>query len=272
MRADVYLFGAGYAKSRQEAKSLIEEGLVYIDGQKVKKPAEQIDGEISHDVSVLRVEEYVSRGGLKLKAALDAFSLDVSGMRAVDIGASTGGFTDCLLQSGAAFSLAVDAGSGQLAARLNADRRVVSLEKFNARRLAEDDTGAAELLAAAEMSERFDIAVIDVSFISQTYIIPGLNKIIRQGGYYVGLVKPQFEAGRGALSRGGIVKDREHHVFAIKRVAECAAASGFGCLGVIASPILGGDGNAEYLAAFRLGVCGITITDAELRWLTGLKR
>lgn len=264
MRADVYIYTSGHTKSRQEAKGLIEKGVVTVDGRTVEKPSEEIDNSGAHEVCVLRGEKFVSRGGLKLEAALSAFGINVSGMDAVDIGASTGGFTDCLLQRGAAHVTALDAGCGQLDKKLLSDSRVTSIEKFNARRLAEDDdTG---------ISGRFGIAVMDVSFISQTYIIPGLPKILDMGGYFVSLIKPQFEAGRGAVGRGGIVKDAKYHIEAIKRVSRCAAAAGFGCIGVIKSPILGGDGNTEYLAAWKLGEVVRAPSDEELKKIIGSGR
>ncbi len=264
MRADVYIFTSGHAKSRQESKSLIEKGGVSVDGRTVEKPSEEIDNRKAHEVRVLRSEKFVSRGGLKLESALVDFGINVSGMDAVDIGASTGGFTDCLLQHGAAHVTAIDAGCGQLDEKLLSDSRVTSIEKFNARRLAEDDNTG--------ISGRFSIAVMDVSFISQTYIIPGLPKILDMGGYFVSLIKPQFEAGRGAVGRGGIVKDTKYHIESIKRVSGCAAAAGFGCLGVIKSPILGGDGNTEYLAAWKLGEVVSALSDEELKKIVGSGR
>ncbi len=247
MRADAYLFATGHTRSRQRARELIEAGIVTIDGRRVAKPSEQVDAALAHDVVILQVERYVSRGGLKLEAALRHFNIDVSGMMAVDIGASTGGFTDCLLQHGAARVIALDSGSGQLAGSLRADPRVFCIEKFNARRLCEGDTGP------IPSGTKADIVTMDVSFISQTYIIPGLKNILRDKGYFISLIKPQFEAGWVAVGRSGIVRDKKYHLSAIKKVVECAGLSGFGCLGVIRSPIAGGEGNIEYLAAFMLG-------------------
>lgn len=259
MRADLYLFDMGHVKSRQTAKNLIDEGAAIIDGRVVKKPSEAVDETLPHEVRLLHTEKYVSRGGLKLEAALNHFGIDVSGMRAIDIGASTGGFTDCLLQHGAAHVTAIDSGVGQLDKKLQSDSRVTSFEKFNARRLAEGD--------AVGISSGFDIAVMDVSFISGTYIIPGIAKILSCNGYLISLIKPQFEAGREAVGRSGIVKDKKYHMQAIKKVLECAGAEGFGCLGVIRSPIPGGDGNTEYLAALKLGANVPAITDEKLKYL-----
>ncbi|MGI6167303.1 MAG: TlyA family RNA methyltransferase [Eubacteriales bacterium] len=247
MRADAYIYATGHTRSRQRARELIEAGLVTIDGRRVIKPSEQVDAAQPHNVAILQEERYVSRGGLKLEAALRHFKIDVSGMLAVDIGASTGGFTDCLLQHGAARVIALDSGSGQLAPSLRSDSRVLCIEKFNARRLCEGDTGP------IPAGTKADIVTIDVSFISQTYIIPGLKNILRDKGYFISLIKPQFEAGQKAVGRGGIVRDKKYHLSAIKKVVECTGLSGFGCLGVIRSPIAGGDGNIEYLAAYMLG-------------------
>lgn len=261
MRADIYLFTLGHTGSRQKAGELIREGRVRIDGAEIPKPSSDVDAASPHSVEILGERDYVSRGGIKLERALEHFSIDVTGMRAVDIGASTGGFTDCLLRRGAAFVSAVDAGSGQLTPALRSDSRVASIEGFNARRLAEGDAGG--------IPKGNDIAVMDVSFISQTYIIPGIPALLRAGGYFVGLIKPQFEAGREALGGGGIVRDKKYHAAALSRVCGCAGKHGFGCLGVIPSPIRGGDGNVEYLAAFALGDVTPTPSESEIRHLVG---
>ena len=247
MRADVYLAGGGHAKSREAAKRLIESGRVSIDGKCVTKPSAEVDERVEHSVTVAETEEdrFVSRGGLKLEGALDAFGIDVSGWRAVDIGASTGGFTDCLLRRGASQVFAVDSGHGQLDPSLAADARVVNIEGFNARELSVGQRGV--------LPCNLDGAVIDVSFISQTYILPGIPGLLRQGGVLVSLIKPQFEAGRGAVGKGGIVKSPRDRLFAVQRVLDCARSAGFGCLGLMTSPITGGDGNVEYLVALCLG-------------------
>lgn len=245
MRADVYIASGGYAKSREAAKKLIESGRVTIDGNKVSKPSVEVDDALPHTVEVERPDEFVSRGGLKLKGALDAFSISVEGWRAVDIGASTGGFTHCLLERGAAAVYAVDSGHGQLDAALREHPCVVNVEGYNARRLCED--------GPTDLPGDLDGAVMDVSFISQTYILPGIPRLLRQGGLLVSLIKPQFEAGRGAVGKGGIVRDPADRLFAVRRVLDCAEASGFGFVGLIKSPITGGDGNVEYLTALCYG-------------------
>ena len=183
---------------------------------------------------------YVSRGGEKLAAALSTFALSPAGCCALDIGASSGGFTDCLLQHGAARVLAVDAGHGQLAASLLDDPRVLSIEQYNARFMKRED-----------FPDLPTFAVMDVSFISATLILPALASLLPQGAHFVCLIKPQFEVGREGLGKGGIVKDERLRRTAVSRVVAAAAAVGLAHLGTIDSPILGGDGNHEYLAAFR---------------------
>ena len=245
MRADVFLATYGHAKSREAAKKIIEAGRVSIDGKSVTKPSFDLDDGAEHTVAVTESDEFVSRGGLKLEGALDAFGIDVGGWRAVDIGASTGGFTHCLLRRGASLVYAVDSGHGQLDVSLLKDARVINIEGFNARGLCSGDRGI--------LPCDLDGAVMDVSFISQTYILPGIAGLLKDGGVLVSLIKPQFEAGRGAVGKGGIVKSPADRHFAVKRVLNCARDSGFGFAGLTTSPITGGDGNVEYLAAFRLG-------------------
>ncbi|MBO5682815.1 MAG: TlyA family rRNA (cytidine-2'-O)-methyltransferase, partial [Clostridia bacterium] len=171
MRVDVYLNAAGYTQSRKKAQDLIDLGVVFIDGKEVKKSSETIDETVEHEVKIEQAFKYVSRGGMKLEAALDAFSVNVSGKRAVDIGASTGGFTDCLLKRGAASVVAIDAGYGQLHESLRADRRVTVIEHYNARELSLDAIGGIKCKIVTE----------DVSFISQTYIIPRIAEVIEEG-------------------------------------------------------------------------------------------
>lgn len=238
MRLDVYLFENGYVQSRQRAKTLIESGSVRIDGVTVTKPSFSIGDGTEHSVAVEDVLPYVGRGGLKLEAALDAFGVDPAGMIALDIGASTGGFTDCLLQRGAQRVYAVDAGENQLAQKLRLDTRVRCIEHLNARTLSPvhvDNVG-------------IDLAVMDVSFISATYILPQIPSLLNAHGTMVCLIKPQFEVGRSMLGKGGIVKDRSAHEAAILRVLDCAQSIGLPMCGLIASPIKGGDGNLEFLA------------------------
>ncbi len=238
MRADSFLTVYGYVESRTRAARLISEGKVIVDGKLVKKASEEIWGE-EHEVKITEVDKYVSRGGLKLEAALSAFNIDVSGKRCVDIGASTGGFTDCLLQNGARSVHCIDSGKGQLHTKILTDPRVVNIEGYNARELTSEDFGL------------FDIAVMDVSFISQTLIHAAISSVLSDGAIFISLIKPQFEAGKQALGKKGIVKDAKDREAAILRVLESATINGLSATGLVRSPIEGGDGNREYLACFK---------------------
>ncbi len=241
MRLDLFLASNGYADSRQRAKLLVTEGLVFVNGKCILKPSADV---LSDDIIEVRGDPigYVSRGALKLKAAFEAFCISADEKVAIDVGASTGGFTDYLLSVGAKKVYAVDSGTSQLAEKLRADERVIVMEKYNARNLAKED-----------FSDTPSIAVMDVSFISQTLIIPALAKVIDEQSVFVSLVKPQFEAGREAVGKGGIVKNPVSRAIAIRRVIDCAKENGFDLYGLTVSPIKGGDGNTEYLACFSRG-------------------
>lgn len=241
MRADVYLTEKGMCESRSKAKSCIEEGLLFVNGANVKKCSYDIS---ESDVAELRGEvmPFVSRGGLKLLGALDTFALDVKDLVCADIGASTGGFTDCLLQNGAKRVYAVDCGSGQLHQKLKNDERVKSIEALNAREL-----------TCEVLGEKCDLAVMDVSFISQTLLYGAVRSVLKDGGTLISLIKPQFECGRAALGRGGIVKDRKVKINVIRSVVSAASDAGLTLTGLAPSPIKGGDGNEEYLAEFVYG-------------------
>lgn len=243
MRADIFLHNSGLAKSRSHAAALIQGG-VFLDGRQIKKAAESIpDGTDPARIHIENPLHYVSRGGLKLEAALSSFSLDVAGKTALDLGASTGGFTDCLLQHGAARVFAVDVGHDQLDNRLRQDSRVVCMEGVNARSLTAEALGGIPA----------DLAVSDLSFISQTLIYPAVMRTVRPGGEFVSLIKPQFEAGKAAIGKGGIVRDRAIHVDVIERLFACAESLALYPEALAVSPITGGDGNREYLALFRVG-------------------
>ena len=242
MRIDVYLTEKGYAQSRKRAQDLIEGGCVSVDGKKITKSSYQIE-EGEHEILVENDLAYVSRGGLKLEAALDVFSPNIEGLTALDIGASTGGFTHCMLSRGAKKVFAVDSGSGQLAKALREDPRVISMERFNARNLCSADLGG----------ELVDLIVMDVSFISATYIIPQFKLLLKENGHAICLIKPQFEVGRAMLGKGGIVKDPKAHRAAVERVMASGIASGLVPTGLIPSPVKGGDGNREFLICFAVG-------------------
>lgn len=238
MRADVLLYKKAVAKSRENAKKLINDGAVLINGKKVLKPSEDFDENSYIFIMENNINKYVSRGGLKLEKALEEFKIDVRGMISLDLGASTGGFTDCLLQHGAAKVYAVDVGVGQLADTLRKDERVVVVEKCNAR------------TPVPDIKELCDIAVMDVSFISQTLLYKTVCAHLKDGGIFISLIKPQFEAGREHLSPGGIVTNEKIHISIIDKIKNTAYSAGLDMIGCIVSPIKGGDGNTEYLAFF----------------------
>lgn len=241
MRADIYLTQHGYVPTRSRAARMIEDGSVLIDGMPLRKAGDTVDEQVMHEVTLVNALSYVGRGGLKLERALDAFSISCQDRIALDIGASTGGFTDCMLQRGAAHVYAVDAGSGQLASELRADSRVTNIENCNARYLERTQLGASFPQDGASL------AVMDVSFISQTLILPCLPDLLCEGADLITLIKPQFEVGRANIAKGGIVRSDAARRQAILRVLDCAHSLGLGTVGLILSPIKGGDGNTEYL-------------------------
>ncbi|MBQ7829248.1 MAG: TlyA family RNA methyltransferase [Clostridia bacterium] len=248
MRIDVYLVEKEFCESRNKAARLIGEGKVMLDGRLVAKASLEVSGG-EHAIEIIEQDRYVGRGGLKLEGALEHFGLDVSGKRCIDVGASTGGFTDCLLQRGAVHVCAVDSGRGQLHGKLLEDIRVTSVEGFNARGINAEEFGL------------FDLAVMDVSFISQTLLHAPVFSVLRDGAYFISLIKPQFESGRSALGKGGIVKKASDREAAVRRVVESALLCGFTLRGVVRSSIEGGDGNREYLALFEKG--GEPMADRE---------
>jgi len=236
-RLDQLLVERGLAASREKAQALILAGDVLVAGQKVQKPGHAVAADAS--LEVLERMPYVSRGGYKLAGALDAFHLDVAGRVCLDVGASTGGFTDCLLQRGAAKVWAIDVGHGQLDWKLRNDPRVVVREGVNAR-----------YLTPADFPERFDLAVCDVSFISATQLLPAIVPLLKPTGEMIVLIKPQFEVGRGEVGKGGIVKEPELHQAACSRVRKAVESMGFQTQ-IVESPIRGAEGNREFLLYAR---------------------
>lgn len=242
MRADKFLFEKGLAKSRSHAVALLKDG-VFLDGKRIAKPSQEIAEDTPVSAIIIQnPSRYVSRGGIKLEAAISAFSPEIKGKAALDLGASTGGFTDCLLQNGAKRVYAVDVGHGQLDKTLENDPRVISLEGTNARTLTPEMTG-----------EICDLAVSDLSFISQALIYPAVRANIKDGGIFISLIKPQFEAGKENIGKGGIVRDRNIHVKVIEKLFISAETKGLYPEALVPSPIEGGDGNREYLVLFRVG-------------------
>ena len=232
-RLDRLMMERGLAESREKAQALIMAGEVMVDGQKAVKPGQTVSAGAA--VEVHSPPPYVSRGGYKLAAALREFAIDVTGWTCLDIGASTGGFTDVLLQAGAARVHAVDVGSGQLAWRLRTDPRVSVHDRINARELKFEDVG-----------ELADFITCDVSFISVTLILPAAAALLKPGGRMAILIKPQFEAGKGQVGKGGIVRRPELHQAACDKITRAVRDLGFETA-IIESPILGAEGNKEFL-------------------------
>ena len=234
-RLDVLLVQRGLAPSREKAKTMIMEGNVFVDQQREDKAGSFFDVEAKIEVrgNTLR---YVSRGGLKLEKAMGAFGLDLSGCVCMDIGASTGGFTDCMLQNGAAKVYAVDVGYGQFAWKLRQDPRVVCMEKTNIRYVTPDQIG-----------EPLDFASVDVSFISLTKVLEPAKALLREGAQMVCLIKPQFEAGKDKVGKKGVVREQSTHREVIEKVIAYARGLGFRVLHLDYSPVKGPEGNIEYL-------------------------
>ena len=239
MRIDVYMTENGLAESRSRAQAMIAEGFVLLNGKAVKKPSAAVeDGDT---VTVTEKLRFVSRGGEKLLGAIKEFKPVIEGTTCVDIGSSTGGFTDCLLQHGAKKVYAVDSGTDQLHPTIAADPRVVKMEKTNARTLTWEMLG-----------EKCDLAVMDVSFISQTLLYPAVKSVLKENGHLISLIKPQFEVTASALGSGGILRDKKTRDRAVEAVLRRAEENGLKLISLVPSPITGGDGNVEYLAYFRL--------------------
>ena len=236
IRLDQRVFDLGLSESREKAKALIMAGSVYVDGQKQTKPGAPVTEEADIEVKGEKLP-FVSRGGLKLQKALEEFSLDPTGLVCIDCGASTGGFTDCLLQRGAKRVYAVDVGYGQLAWSLRCDERVTVMERTNARNLTPD-----------MFSEKMDMAVMDMSFISLRLVLPAVRSLLAEGGQAVCLVKPQFEAGREKVGKKGVVRDPAVHLEVLERFCTDVGDMGFSLAGLTYSPVRGPEGNIEYLA------------------------
>lgn len=240
MRLDAFLADSGKCESRTLAAKLIKAGRVRVNGIAVLKPSALTEETDRIEICDSELTRYVGRGGLKLEAALEHFCLDVTGATALDIGASTGGFTDCLLKRGACMVYCLDSGHGQLNPSLLQDPRVVNIEGVNAR-----------YHESVPIDGQVDIVVMDVSFISQTLLYGTVNRFLADGGKFVSLIKPQFEVDRHALNRHGIVRDEKTRRAAVDRVIVQAEHAGLACSGLMRSPIEGGDGNTEYLAIFE---------------------
>lgn len=234
-RLDVAVYEQGYAPSREKAKALIMAGIVYVNNQKVDKAGFELK---EGDVLEVRGKtlQYVSRGGLKLEKAMQEFPITLEGKVCMDVGASTGGFTDCMLQNGAVKVYSVDVGYGQLAWKLRTDERVVNLERTNFRYATRE-----------QIPDEIDFASVDVSFISLKHILPNLNTLLAPDGQAVCLIKPQFEAGKEKVGKKGVVRDLNVHLEVVENVINLAVENGFSVKGLQFSPIKGPEGNIEYL-------------------------
>lgn len=241
-RIDKLIVERGLADSRTKAQALVMAGLVLVDEQRVSKSSDLIppNSKIRIKGADNPAARFVGRGGLKLEAALQEFQINAEGLNCLDVGASTGGFTDCLLQNGARSVIAVDVGHNQIDWRLRNDSRVEVREGVNARNLKAEDFPTA-----------FDLVVMDVSFISATKIIPAIVPLLPIGGRLITLIKPQFEVGKGEVGKGGIVRDPEKQARVVKEVNDAASQLGLQVKGVIESPILGAEGNLEFLALYE---------------------
>ncbi|WP_320973453.1 TlyA family RNA methyltransferase [Enterocloster bolteae] len=234
-RLDVLMVQRNLAESREKAKALIMSGIVYVNGQKEDKAGTSFEETVQIEVRGSTLK-YVSRGGLKLEKAMSRFGVQLAGKVCMDVGASTGGFTDCMLQNGAVKVYAVDVGHGQLAWKLRNDDRVICMEKTNIRYVTPEDIG-----------DRIEFSSIDVSFISLTKVLGPVKQLLTDNGQVVCLIKPQFEAGREKVGKKGVVREKSVHLEVIEMVSDYARSIGFGILGLEFSPIKGPEGNIEYL-------------------------
>ncbi len=238
-RLDILLLNRNLAESREKAKAIIMSGNVYVDGQREDKAGSTFSEDVTIEVKGNPLK-YVSRGGLKLEKAIPRYNISLEGKICMDVGSSTGGFTDCMLQSGAVKVYAIDVGTNQLAWKLRQDERVISMEKTNIRYLTTD------LIA-----DKIAFASIDVSFISLTKVLQPVRDLLASDGEVVSLIKPQFEAGREKVGKKGVVREQKVHVEVIEVVNEYAASIGFDCIDLDFSPIKGPEGNIEYLLYLR---------------------
>ena len=257
-RLDVAVFEQGYAPSREKAKALIMAGIVYVNNQKVDKAGFELK---EGDVLEVRGKtlQYVSRGGLKLEKAMQEFPITLEGKVCMDVGASTGGFTDCMLQNGAVKVYSVDVGYGQLAWKLRIDERVVNLERTNFRYATRE-----------QIPDEIDFASVDVSFISLKHILPNLNTLLAPDGQAVCLIKPQFEAGKEKVGKKGVVRDLNVHLEVVENVINLAVENGFSVMGLQFSPIKGPEGNIEYLIYLNKSVNPIVSENVNAKELVNM--
>ena len=264
LRLDVALVEQGFAESREKAKALIMSGIVYVNNQKSDKAGNTVKED---DIIEVRGEtlKYVSRGGLKLEKAVDVFGISLENCVCADIGASTGGFTDCMLQNGAKKVFAIDVGYGQLAWKLRTDERVINLERTNFRYVTKE-----------QVTDELDFASVDVSFISLSLILPVMRTLLKDGGQAVCLIKPQFEAGKENVGKKGVVRDKNVHIAVIEKIVDLISTNNFSLLGLDFSPIKGPEGNIEYLCHIEKtqtpqNLCEISPNEVVLKSYESLK-
>lgn len=249
IRLDVALVERGFTESREKAKALIMAGIVFVNNQKSDKAGNNVKPD---DIIEVRGEtlKYVSRGGLKLEKAMQVFPIKLDGSICADIGASTGGFTDCMLQNGASKVYSIDVGYGQLAWKLRTDSRVVNLERTNFR-----------YVTSEQVPDSLDFASVDVSFISLSHILPVMRQLLKDGGTAVCLIKPQFEAGKENVGKKGVVRDKSVHIAVVEKIINLVIENKFSLLGLDFSPVKGPEGNIEYLCYIKKTDVGEISTD-----------
>lgn len=248
-RLDVALVDGGYAESREKAKALIMSGIVYVNNQKCDKAGDTVKPDDIIEVRGASLK-YVSRGGLKLEKAMNCFNITLDGAICADIGASTGGFTDCMLQNGASKVYAIDVGYGQLAWKLRCDERVVNLERTNFR-----------YVTTEQVDTPLDFASVDVSFISLSHILPVMRTLMKDNARAVCLIKPQFEAGKAGVGKKGVVRDKNVHIAVIEKIFDLLNEYKFSLLGLTFSPVKGPEGNIEYLCYIEKNDAPQILTD-----------
>lgn len=257
-RLDVMLFERGLAQSREKARTVIMSGNVYVDNQKADKPGTLFKDDVKIEVRSPQIA-YVSRGGLKLEKAIKTFGIDLNSKIAMDIGASTGGFTDCMLQNGAKKVYSVDVGYGQLDWKLRNDPRVINLERTNIRYIDE-----------SSVPDKLDFFSVDVSFISLRLVLPVARRFMAEKATAVCLIKPQFEAGRENVGKNGVVRDKTVHESVVSGICEFVLKNGFDILGLDFSPIKGPKGNIEYLIYLQRSECSQNLTKIDVKSLVNI--
>ena len=256
-RLDVLVYERGLAESREKAKALIMAGIIYADNQKSDKPGTTYPESVKIELRGSK-PKYVSRGGLKLEKAMTAFSLNLNDKITMDIGASTGGFTDCMLQNGAKKVYSIDVGYGQLDWKLRNDSRVVNLERTNIRYITNE-----------QVTDKIDFFSVDVCFISLTLVLPAVRPLLKDDARAVCLIKPQFEAGRGKVGKNGVVRDKNIHIEVIEKIYNFCLENGYSVLGLDFSPIKGPEGNIEYLMYIQKSDNPVSLGNFDIQGLVG---